>query len=157
MIPLGDASRRPVNFPIVTSLLIAANALVFVLELADGDAFINRWSLVPADITAGRNLITILSAMFMHAGWMHILSNGCFPHHLSTRSHPHYPVLRLVCAHNFHPGYYLGRLLVPDTTVQRGRRISPDTERRRGLHGAHWRLYLRRADSAVIRISCASL
>ena len=69
MIPLGDASRRPLRFPIITTLLIGTNALVFMLELAGGSAFIDRWSLVPADIMAGRNWITILSAMFMHAGW----------------------------------------------------------------------------------------
>ena len=55
MIPIGDASRRPLNFPIVTTLIIAANAFAFLLELAGGDAFINRWSLVPADIVAGKN------------------------------------------------------------------------------------------------------
>jgi membrane associated rhomboid family serine protease len=78
MIPLGDASRRPLNFPIVTTLIIAANAFVFLLELAGGDSFINRWSLVPADIVAGQNWITILTAMFMHAGWAHILGNMLF-------------------------------------------------------------------------------
>jgi membrane associated rhomboid family serine protease len=78
MIPLGDSSRRPLNFPIVTALVIAANTFVFLLELAGGDTFINRWSLVPADIMAGRNWITILTAMFMHAGWAHILGNMLF-------------------------------------------------------------------------------
>ena len=78
MIPLGDASRRPINFPIMTALIISANALVFLLELAGGNAFITRWSLVPADIMAGHNWITILTAMFMHAGWAHILGNMLF-------------------------------------------------------------------------------
>ena len=78
MIPLGDADRRPLRFPVVTILIIGMNALVFLLELAGGDAFINRWSLVAADIVAGRNWITILTAMFMHAGWVHILGNMLF-------------------------------------------------------------------------------
>ncbi len=78
MIPLGDASRRPLRFPIVTTLIITVNVFVFLLELAGGDAFITRWSLVPADISAGRNWITILTAMFMHAGWAHILGNMLF-------------------------------------------------------------------------------
>lgn len=78
MIPLGDASRRPLRLPIVTILIITANSLAFLLELAGGDAFINRWSLVPADIMAGRNWITILTALFMHAGWAHILGNMLF-------------------------------------------------------------------------------
>jgi membrane associated rhomboid family serine protease len=78
MIPLGDADRRPLRLPLITALIIGANVLVFLLELAGGDAFVNRWSLVPADIVAGRNWITILTSMFMHAGWMHIIGNMLF-------------------------------------------------------------------------------
>jgi membrane associated rhomboid family serine protease len=78
MIPLGDASRRPINFPIVTAAIIAANAIMFIFELLGGDVFINRWSLVPANIVAGQDWITILTAMFMHAGWLHILGNMLF-------------------------------------------------------------------------------
>jgi membrane associated rhomboid family serine protease len=78
MIPLSDASRRPLSFPIVTLFIILVNFAVFLLELANGDAFINRWSFIPAHITAGRDWITILTAMFMHAGWLHILGNMLF-------------------------------------------------------------------------------
>ncbi len=34
--------------------------------------------MVPADIAAGHNLITILTALFMHASWSHILGNMVF-------------------------------------------------------------------------------
>ncbi len=78
MIPLGDASRRPISYPVTTLAIIAANAFIFYLELTGGDAFINRWSLVPAHIMAGRDWITILTSMFMHAGWVHILGNMLF-------------------------------------------------------------------------------
>ncbi len=78
MIPLEDASRRPSRFPIVTALIIAVNVLAFILELMNGDAFVIRWSVVPADIVAGRHLITILTALFMHGSWSHILGNMVF-------------------------------------------------------------------------------
>ena len=78
MIPLGDASRRPINFPIMTSAIITVNAFVFVLELLGGDAFINYWSLVPANIMTPHGLITIFTTMFMHAGWEHIIGNMLF-------------------------------------------------------------------------------
>ena len=78
MIPLEDESRRPSRFPVVTALIIALNALAFILELTYGDAFVIRWSVVPADIVAGRHLITILTALFMHASWSHILGNMVF-------------------------------------------------------------------------------
>jgi membrane associated rhomboid family serine protease len=66
------------HFPVVTAAIIAANAAVFLLELMNGDAFVNQWSVVPADIVAGRHLITILTAMFMHASWSHIIGNMVF-------------------------------------------------------------------------------
>jgi membrane associated rhomboid family serine protease len=78
MIPLGDADRRPVRFPLVTIGIIAANILMFLVELAGGDAFINRWALIPGQIVAGRGWVTILTAMFMHAGWLHIIGNMVF-------------------------------------------------------------------------------
>src|SRR5271157_3613332 len=78
MIPLGDASRRPRRFAVVTVTIILVNALVFVMELMGGDAFVKQWSVIPADIVAGRHWITILTAMFMHGGWMHILGNMVF-------------------------------------------------------------------------------
>jgi membrane associated rhomboid family serine protease len=78
MIPLYDADRRPVNFPVMTLLIIVVNFIVFFLELAGGDAFISRWALVPAQITAGKDWITLLTAMFLHGGWEHILGNMVF-------------------------------------------------------------------------------
>lgn len=78
MIPLSDADRRPVNFPVMTLLLIVVNFIVFFLELAGGDDFISRWALVPASITAGKDWITLLTSMFLHEGWEHILGNMVF-------------------------------------------------------------------------------
>ena len=78
MIPLSDASRRPSSFPVVTTAIIVVNAIVFVLELMGGDAFVKQWSVIPADIVAGRHWITIVTALFMHAGWMHIIGNMVF-------------------------------------------------------------------------------
>src|SRR6266446_4162720 len=78
VIPLSDASRRPSRFPVMTASIIAVNALVFVIELTGGDAFVTKWALIPADIVAGHHLITILTSMFMHASWSHILGNMVF-------------------------------------------------------------------------------
>jgi membrane associated rhomboid family serine protease len=77
MLPLGDDNSTRRNVPIITYLLIAANFLVFFIELAAGDQFINTWSFVPAVYQADRlfGWITIFTSMFMHGGWMHILGN----------------------------------------------------------------------------------
>jgi len=78
MIPLSDASRRPSRFPVVTTAIIIANGFVFVLELTGGEPFVMQWAEIPATIVAGHHWVTILTAMFMHAGWMHILGNMVF-------------------------------------------------------------------------------
>jgi membrane associated rhomboid family serine protease len=78
MIPLRDVSRRPLHFPAVTGLIIGINVAAFVLELVGGETFIKQWSMVPADIVAGHNWITIFSAMFLHAGLIHIVGNMLF-------------------------------------------------------------------------------
>jgi membrane associated rhomboid family serine protease len=70
----------------VTVVLIVANVLAFWYELSLGrqlGPFLERWGLVPAAITAVRRgetgqlgaLVTPLSAMFLHDGWLHLLGN----------------------------------------------------------------------------------
>jgi membrane associated rhomboid family serine protease len=78
LIPLTDASRRPTRIPVVTVFIILANAFVFVLELMNGEAFVTQWSAIPAQITSGHHWITILTAMFMHGSWSHIIGNMIF-------------------------------------------------------------------------------
>ncbi len=78
MFPLQDESRRPSRPPVVTGSIIALNVLVFILELTGGDAFVLQWSAIPADIVAGRHLITVLTSMFLHGSWSHILGNMIF-------------------------------------------------------------------------------
>jgi len=78
LIPLTDASRRPVRTPICTAIIIVVNVFVFILELTRGDAFVIQWSAVPAQITSGHHWITILTAMFMHGSWSHIIGNMVF-------------------------------------------------------------------------------
>ncbi len=78
MIPLSDASRKPASFPIITAAIITMNVIVFLMELMGGDAFVIRWSEIPATIVAGHRWITMLTAMFMHGGWLHIIGNMVF-------------------------------------------------------------------------------
>jgi len=78
MVPLGDASRRPARVPVVTAGIIVVNVVVFVLELMRGDAFVTQWAAVPAQVVSGHHWITILTAMFMHGSWSHIIGNMIF-------------------------------------------------------------------------------
>jgi membrane associated rhomboid family serine protease len=74
-VPLGDASRRSRHFAVVTTLIILINVYVFLRELSHGDAFVLAWSAVPIRIVHGHHWITLLTSMFMHGSWMHIIGN----------------------------------------------------------------------------------
>lgn len=80
MFPLGDDDSQRRTLPLVTYALVAANVLVFLLELQAGDSFIKSWAFVPARFSESPATAwpTIFSAMFLHAGWMHLLGNMLF-------------------------------------------------------------------------------
>jgi membrane associated rhomboid family serine protease len=99
-IPLGDDNSTRRTTPVVVYLLIAANALVWFLQLSMGDRFTMGFSTIPYEITHGVDLtgikrivvdghsvalhnypgptpiyLTLLTSMFMHGSWMHIIGN----------------------------------------------------------------------------------
>jgi membrane associated rhomboid family serine protease len=57
---------------------MVVNVAVFIAELMGGDAFVLKWSAVPANIVAGHHWITILTATFLHGSWSHIIGNMIF-------------------------------------------------------------------------------
>jgi membrane associated rhomboid family serine protease len=77
MFPIGDDDSDRKIFPIVTYALIALNVLFFFVELGGGDAFIQKWAFVPARFVANpvADSVTLFTAMFMHAGWLHLGGN----------------------------------------------------------------------------------
>jgi len=77
MLPIGDDNSARRTVPVVTYALIAINVLFFLVELNAGDAFVEHWSVVPRELLAhpATEFITIFTAMFMHAGWLHLGGN----------------------------------------------------------------------------------
>lgn len=77
MFPLRD-DRPTYSPPIVTTLLIVACALVFFFELSldeySRDYLISLYGLVPAHLRP----VTLLTSMFLHGGWSHIIGNMLF-------------------------------------------------------------------------------
>jgi membrane associated rhomboid family serine protease len=104
MIPLGDDDSARRTTPVVTYALIVINVLFFLVELSAGDAFIQRWSVVPRRLLANPvgDFITIFTAMFMHGGWMHLIGNmlylWIFGDNVEDRlGHSKFVVFYLVC------------------------------------------------------------
>jgi membrane associated rhomboid family serine protease len=80
LFPFGDDNSSSRTIPVVTYALIALNVLVFGIELNQGAPFIRTWAVVPRQLVANPSaeIPTIFMAMFMHAGWMHLLGNMLF-------------------------------------------------------------------------------
>jgi len=88
VIPIRDDIRTR-RAPVVTWCLIAVNAVVFFYELSLAPAQLEQLflvhGLVPARLThpdwasqvgfPSGGLLTFVSSMFVHGGWLHILSN----------------------------------------------------------------------------------
>lgn len=77
MMPIGDDNSTRKTIPLVTYALIVLNALFFFVELSGGDAFIMQWAFVPSRFLAdpAGDFLTLFTAMFMHAGWVHLGGN----------------------------------------------------------------------------------
>ena len=90
VIPIGDTPRSR-TFPVVNYTLIAINFAVFFYELSLGectgfrecrlDDFIDDHAVVPDSYARGNFESLALdpfTAMFLHAGWLHLLGNMLF-------------------------------------------------------------------------------
>ena len=88
MIPIRDDAPRSIT-PYVTYFLVAMNTLIFVFEATLPNAalngFIEQFGVVPARIQAAlagtgqvsveSALLPIFTSMFLHASWIHLISN----------------------------------------------------------------------------------
>lgn len=127
VMPLGDDDLDRRSVPVVTYVLIAINVIVWLLELSGGERFINGFSAIPFEITHGTDLVgtqtvqvgaqsipidmypgpkpiylTLLTSMFMHASWMHIIGNmlylWIFGDNIEDRlGHAKFLIFYLVC------------------------------------------------------------
>ncbi len=76
LLPIGDDNTKRVSYPVVTNTLIAMNIAVFILELMNGDTFVRKYSLIPAEFFNGtQGVFSIFSSMFLHANLLHIFGN----------------------------------------------------------------------------------
>lgn len=83
MFPIRDHNPSG-RTPYVTYLLMAANIAVFFSYAAlfdtprDLNLLFMQFGAVPARLASGDGALTLLTSMFMHAGWMHLAGNMLF-------------------------------------------------------------------------------
>jgi membrane associated rhomboid family serine protease len=82
MIPLSDSAHKPGRFPLINIALILANIFVFFMQLttSDPEGFIYTYALVPSqiDFSNPATLYPFITSMFLHGGFLHIISNMLF-------------------------------------------------------------------------------
>ena len=83
IIPLRDENPTSTR-PVVTYALIGINVAVFLVEFVAPepalDAMLRSFGVVPAELMADpvREAHTVLTSMFLHGGWMHLIGNMWF-------------------------------------------------------------------------------
>lgn len=99
-IPLGDDNTRRYRTPYIVWALVVVNIVVWFLELSWGEQFIASFAAIPIELSTGIDItttqyvsvhkeripivhgpgpnpiyLTLLTSMFMHGSWGHIIGN----------------------------------------------------------------------------------
>lgn len=152
-IPIGDDNRDRHLTPVVNYIFIIINVLVFVFleDFARNEPFIYAYSAVPAEIIQGKDLygplgftnpitgeieyillghteipvyLTLITSMFMHGGWAHLLGNMlylwiCGDNLENIMGHKRYFFFYLICgviaglSHVLSTAFFDQNILIP--------------------------------------------
>ena len=84
MFPIRDHNPSG-RVPFVTYGLIGINVLIFLYTFylsTKGDVFLvdfyGDWAMQPVEIMDGTDMHTLITSMFLHGGWMHLIGNMLF-------------------------------------------------------------------------------
>lgn len=83
MFPIGDTSIAPRWYTAyVAYTFIVINIIIFLYQSTLGatglNEFIMHYGSIPAELSSGKDLFTIITSMFLHGGWMHLIGNMLF-------------------------------------------------------------------------------
>ncbi len=80
--PIGDENVRGGYYPYLSYAFIAVNVLVFLYQFSlptqEATAFVNTYGSIPVEIIQGQDYFTLITSMFLHGGWMHLIGNMLF-------------------------------------------------------------------------------
>jgi membrane associated rhomboid family serine protease len=81
--PIGDDNVKGGSYPIFSYFFILINVIIFGYEVSLPEGilsdFISNFGATPVEIAINHaNFHTLLSSMFLHSGWMHLIGNMLF-------------------------------------------------------------------------------
>lgn len=80
--PIGDDHIKGKYTPFVTYILIAINCYVFWQQITLPEKELNQliytYGAIPKYIMKGERLLTLVTSLFLHGGWMHLIGNMMF-------------------------------------------------------------------------------
>jgi len=80
-LPIGDDQIKGGAKPIFSYAFLGLNVLIFLFQMSLGEgygAFLRDFGSIPAEISKGEDLFTLLTNMFLHADFMHLFGNMLF-------------------------------------------------------------------------------
>ncbi|MCC6816835.1 MAG: rhomboid family intramembrane serine protease [Saprospiraceae bacterium] len=81
-LPIGDDQVQGGHKPLFAYSLIVINCILFFYEFSlnhtSTEMLLFRYGTIPQEILNGEDLYTLISSMFLHGGWMHLIGNMLF-------------------------------------------------------------------------------
>ena len=76
--PIGDTNVRGGAKPFFTYSFILINIVIFILQTTVPGNLVCEFATIPGDIIKGQGFHTLITSMFLHGGWMHLIGNMLF-------------------------------------------------------------------------------
>jgi membrane associated rhomboid family serine protease len=76
--PIGDTQVQGAYKPYFAYGFLALNLLVFLVQMATPGNLICEYAVIPHNIIEGSHYYTLITSLFLHAGYMHIAGNLLF-------------------------------------------------------------------------------
>jgi len=76
--PIGDTQVQGGYKPIITYSFIIINIVVFINQVLTPGNLVCEYSVIPTDIMSGKSYHTLITSLFMHGSWMHLIGNMLF-------------------------------------------------------------------------------
>ncbi len=80
--PIGDDQVKGGYFPLFSYAFIALNVIIFIMQSSmpagQFQSFVLEYGSIPAETIEGQDLFTLITSMFLHGSWAHLLGNMLF-------------------------------------------------------------------------------